>query len=131
MESVPTNGRTLLRDRSPVGGVRRNVAREAVERRNGSLNRSRAMETTTMEIRRDGVAVIEGDNPFQEAGMSGEQVSNFGDTGAGAEYDARVRRMNPGYELAFDLVTAILRATCADDAHILLVGGGGSTEVRA
>jgi hypothetical protein len=63
--------------------------------------------------------------------MDGLPQSNFGETGAAAEYDARVRRMNPGYEFAFELVSAVLLATCAGDAHLLLVGGGGSTEVAA
>jgi tRNA (cmo5U34)-methyltransferase len=39
--------------------------------------------------------------------------------------------MNPGYELVFELATALLRAHCPEDAQLLLARGGGSTEVRA
>ena len=47
------------------------------------------------------------------------------------DYDATARMVNPGYELVFELATALLRAHCPGDAHLLLVGAGGSTEVRA
>jgi tRNA (cmo5U34)-methyltransferase len=47
------------------------------------------------------------------------------------DYDATARGVNPGYALAFELAAALLRAHCPADARILLVGGGGSTEVRA
>jgi tRNA (cmo5U34)-methyltransferase len=47
------------------------------------------------------------------------------------DYDATARGMNPGYELVFELAAALLRAHCPADARLLLVGAGGSTEVRA
>lgn len=46
-----------------------------------------------------------------------------------AEYDATAQQVNPGYGLAFELVTALLRVACPAEAHLLLVGAGGSTEV--
>ncbi|MDP9352873.1 MAG: class I SAM-dependent methyltransferase [Chloroflexota bacterium] len=47
------------------------------------------------------------------------------------DYDAMARGVNVGYELIFELATALLRAHCPSDAHLLLVGAGGSTEVQA
>jgi tRNA (cmo5U34)-methyltransferase len=71
--------------------------------------------------------VQEGDN------MRGEQTPDFADRRSIPvdDYDVRVRIMNPGYELVFELVAALLRARCPDDARVLLAGAGGSTEVRA
>jgi tRNA (cmo5U34)-methyltransferase len=46
------------------------------------------------------------------------------------DYLQAVHRLNVGYELTFELVTALLRAHCSDDAHLLLVDAGGGTEVR-
>jgi tRNA (cmo5U34)-methyltransferase len=45
-------------------------------------------------------------------------------------YLQAVHRINVGYELTFELVTALLHAHCSDNARILLVGAGGGTEVR-
>jgi tRNA (cmo5U34)-methyltransferase len=47
------------------------------------------------------------------------------------EYQETALRVNAGYELAFELATALLRAHCSADARLLLVGAGGGTEVRA
>jgi tRNA (cmo5U34)-methyltransferase len=47
------------------------------------------------------------------------------------DYLQAAQRINIGYDLIFELVTALLRTHCADDAHVLLVGAGGGTEVRA
>lgn len=46
------------------------------------------------------------------------------------DYDATARVVNVGYELIFELATSLLRAHCPGDAHLLLVGAGGSTEVQ-
>src|SRR5215213_1036635 len=46
------------------------------------------------------------------------------------EYDLAVRRINIGYELIFELTTALLRANCPDDAHLLIVGAGGGMELQ-
>jgi tRNA (cmo5U34)-methyltransferase len=46
------------------------------------------------------------------------------------DYLLAAHRINVGYELAFELVTALLRAHCPDDAHVLVIGAGGGTEVR-
>jgi hypothetical protein len=46
------------------------------------------------------------------------------------DYLLAAHRINVGYELAFELVTALLRAHCPDEAHLLLIGAGGGTEVR-
>lgn len=47
------------------------------------------------------------------------------------DYLQAVKRINVGYELVFELATALLRAKCPDDAHLLIVGAGGGTEVQA
>ncbi len=46
------------------------------------------------------------------------------------EYEATARRVNIGYEVAFELATALLRAHCPGDAWLLVVGAGGGMEVR-
>ena len=45
------------------------------------------------------------------------------------DYLLAVQRINVGYELVFELATALLRAACPNDAHLLIVGAGGGTEV--
>jgi len=45
------------------------------------------------------------------------------------DYLLAAHRINVGYELAFELATALLRAHCPEDAHLLLIGAGGGTEV--
>ncbi len=47
-----------------------------------------------------------------------------------SDYEATARRMNVGYELVFELATALLRADCPDDAHLLIVGAGGGMELQ-
>lgn len=46
------------------------------------------------------------------------------------DYLQAAQRINIGYDLTFELVAALLHASCPDDAHLLLVGAGGGTEVR-
>ncbi len=46
------------------------------------------------------------------------------------EYVDTARRVNIGYDLVFELATALLRAHCPGDAQILVVGAGGGMEVR-
>jgi tRNA (cmo5U34)-methyltransferase len=46
------------------------------------------------------------------------------------DWDATARMVNAGYELVFELATALLRAHCPAEAHLLLVGAGGGMEVR-
>ena len=46
------------------------------------------------------------------------------------EYDLAARRVNVGYELGFELATALLRANCPDDARLLVVGAGGGMELQ-
>lgn len=45
------------------------------------------------------------------------------------DYEQTVRRVNPGYELAFTLSLARLRALDAPDLALLVVGAGGGMEV--
>lgn len=46
------------------------------------------------------------------------------------EYELAAHRINVGYELVFELATALLRAACPEDGHILIVGAGGGMEVQ-
>jgi tRNA (cmo5U34)-methyltransferase len=46
------------------------------------------------------------------------------------EYELAAHRINVGYELVFELATALLRASCPDDGNILVVGAGGGMEVQ-
>ena len=46
------------------------------------------------------------------------------------EYDLAAQRVNPGYGLALELVTALLRAHSPADTEILVVGAGGGMEVQ-
>jgi tRNA (cmo5U34)-methyltransferase len=45
------------------------------------------------------------------------------------EYDSRITRIVPGYELLHQLTNAQLKATLSDDVHILVVGAGTGKEV--
>ena len=46
------------------------------------------------------------------------------------DYEAAAHRVNVGYELVFELATALLRAHCPGDAQLLIVGAGGGMEVQ-
>jgi tRNA (cmo5U34)-methyltransferase len=46
------------------------------------------------------------------------------------DWDATARMVNAGYELVFELATALLRAHCPAEAQLLLVGAGGGMEVQ-
>ncbi len=64
--------------------------------------------------------------------MSQQHTANFDvrPPVAAHEYDLAAHRINVGYELIFELATALLRATCPDDALLLIVGAGGGMEVQ-
>ena len=47
------------------------------------------------------------------------------------QYDSRITRLVPGYELLHQLTNAQLQATLGDNAHILVVGAGTGKEVLA
>ena len=47
------------------------------------------------------------------------------------EYDNRITRLVPGYELLHQLTNAQLSATLTDNAHILVVGAGTGKEIAA
>ena len=47
------------------------------------------------------------------------------------EYDNRITRLVPGYELLHQLTNAQLKATLKDNAHILVVGAGTGKEILA
>ncbi|MGE6462593.1 class I SAM-dependent methyltransferase [Pseudoalteromonas tetraodonis] len=47
------------------------------------------------------------------------------------EYDNRITRLVPGYELLHQLTNAQLQTTLSDDAHILVIGAGTGKEVLA
>ncbi|WP_372762731.1 class I SAM-dependent methyltransferase [Pseudoalteromonas sp.] len=45
------------------------------------------------------------------------------------QYDSRILRLVPGYELLHQLTATQLQATLADNAHILVVGAGSGKEI--
>ena len=47
-----------------------------------------------------------------------------------SDYETTAHQVNVGYELVFELATALLRAHCPGDAHVLVVGAGGGMEVQ-
>ena len=47
------------------------------------------------------------------------------------QYDSRITRLVPGYELLHQLTNAQLQATLSDNAHVLVVGAGTGKEVLA
>lgn len=50
---------------------------------------------------------------------------------AAEDYDNRIRRMAPGYDLALELIVALARQSFPSGAHILLAGCGTGTELLA
>lgn len=47
------------------------------------------------------------------------------------EYDNRITRLIPGYELLHHMTNAQLQVTLADNAHILVIGAGTGKEISA
>jgi tRNA (cmo5U34)-methyltransferase len=45
------------------------------------------------------------------------------------QYDSRITRLVPGYELLHQLTNAQLQATLSDNAHVLVVGAGTGKEI--
>ena len=50
---------------------------------------------------------------------------------AAEDYDNRIRRMAPGYDLSLELIVALARQVFPPEAHILLAGCGTGTELLA
>lgn len=62
--------------------------------------------------------------------MAGQPSGPTFGTQLAAEYAQIVRMTNVGYELIFELATALLRAHLPETAHLLIVGAGGGMELQ-